>query len=167
MRRFLLITASALALATGGASLAHDYPGDQHSYNMNSSNDRARFAQQELQEHGYYKGSIDGVVGPQTKQALQEFQQENNLPVTGQLDRETMAKLGGNESQSGQPSYGGSGASGGSSLGAPSHGGAGMTSPTSPQSSGSSSSSGYSTGGTGTTAGGSSNGAPSTTGGSQ
>jgi peptidoglycan hydrolase-like protein with peptidoglycan-binding domain len=121
MRRFLLITASALALATGGASLAHDYPGDQHSYNMSSSTDRVRFAQQELQEHGYYKGPVDGVLGPQTKQALQRFQRDNNLRVTASLDRATLDKLSGPESKGAQSS-GPSGMSGQGSSGTSSYG---------------------------------------------
>ncbi len=97
MRRFWLVTASALALATGGASvsLAHDAPGDQHGYNMSSQGDRMRFAQQELQELGYYHGKVDGVAGPDTKRALQGYQKDNHLRVTAALDQKTFEKLGG------------------------------------------------------------------------
>jgi peptidoglycan hydrolase-like protein with peptidoglycan-binding domain len=72
--------------------LAHDYPGDQNAYNMNSSADQARFAQQELQEHGYYHGKVDGKIGPATKAALRRFQQDNHLPMTASVDRADVAE---------------------------------------------------------------------------
>ncbi len=70
-----------------------------------------REAQQELQSAGFYKGKIDGVDGPKTKQALMSFQKKNGLPQTGKLDQATMAQL-----QSGSSSPGsGSSTSGASS----------------------------------------------------
>ena len=38
-------------------------------------------------------GSIDGLVGPQTRAALRSFQQKEHLPVTGELDNATRACL--------------------------------------------------------------------------
>jgi peptidoglycan hydrolase-like protein with peptidoglycan-binding domain len=52
-------------------------------------------AQEQLRHQGFYHGRIDGVLGPETKQALQQFQQKNGLPVTATLDRQTMDKLSG------------------------------------------------------------------------
>jgi Las17-binding protein actin regulator/putative peptidoglycan binding protein len=51
-------------------------------------------AQKSLQEKGFYNGSIDGVIGPMTRKAIREFQKAENLPVNGQLNEQTSAKLG-------------------------------------------------------------------------
>jgi peptidoglycan hydrolase-like protein with peptidoglycan-binding domain len=42
---------------------------------------------------GLYKGSLDGVVGPQTKQALLGFQKSNALEPTATLDQQTADAL--------------------------------------------------------------------------
>ena len=36
---------------------------------------------------------VDGIWGPQTQQALRDFQKKNGLQASGQLDDETMQKL--------------------------------------------------------------------------
>ncbi len=51
-------------------------------------------AQEELAALGYYDGAIDGAFGPMTSTALQRYQQDNGLAVTGRLDRNTRASLG-------------------------------------------------------------------------
>jgi Putative peptidoglycan binding domain len=35
---------------------------------------------------GYYRGRIDGVMGPETRDAIRSFQAHQSLPVTGQID---------------------------------------------------------------------------------
>jgi peptidoglycan hydrolase-like protein with peptidoglycan-binding domain len=52
-----------------------------------------RSAQQALKGKGFDPGPIDGVMGPRTEAALKEFQQKENLTVTGSLDAETNARL--------------------------------------------------------------------------
>ena len=52
-----------------------------------------REAQRALQDLGYHPGPIDGMFGPQTRLALQKYQQAEKLPVTGQLDAGTMERL--------------------------------------------------------------------------
>ena len=52
-----------------------------------------REAQRALRDLGYDPGPIDGIVGPQTHAALAKYQGAENLPVTGELDSETMARL--------------------------------------------------------------------------
>jgi peptidoglycan hydrolase-like protein with peptidoglycan-binding domain len=52
-------------------------------------------AQTTLKQHGYYKGSVDGINGPQTRAALQRYQQEHDLKATGRLDAATSASLEG------------------------------------------------------------------------
>jgi hyperosmotically inducible protein len=51
-------------------------------------------AQQALKTNGYNPGPIDGYVGPQTTTAVREFQQREQLQVTGQLDPDTLGRLG-------------------------------------------------------------------------
>jgi len=50
-------------------------------------------AQQALQKEGFNPGPIDGYMGPRTAAAAREFQQKEQLKVTGQLDPETLGRL--------------------------------------------------------------------------
>jgi lipoprotein-anchoring transpeptidase ErfK/SrfK len=50
-------------------------------------------AQLALDRLGISCGSIDGVMGPQTRAALEVFQRTRRLPVTGELDAATRAAL--------------------------------------------------------------------------
>lgn len=58
--------------------------------------------QTDLRTLGYYQGDIDGIYGPQTVAAVETFQEDNGLPVTGLVDPATQAAmqsaLGGQES---------------------------------------------------------------------
>jgi peptidoglycan hydrolase-like protein with peptidoglycan-binding domain len=60
---------------------------------MRLSSSEIKQAQQQLRDQGLYHGAIDGVFGPETKQALGQFQQKNGLPETATLDQQTMNKL--------------------------------------------------------------------------
>lgn len=51
--------------------------------------------QAQLARLGYYRGEVDGDFGPMTAKALRHYQVDNDLPVTGRLDRFTLASLGG------------------------------------------------------------------------
>jgi putative peptidoglycan binding protein len=50
--------------------------------------------QSALQEQGYYQGDIDGILGPQTRAALAEFQSAQGLEPTGAVDEPTLETLG-------------------------------------------------------------------------
>ena len=50
-------------------------------------------AQLALARHGISSGSLDGLIGPQTRAALRAFQQKEHLPVTGELDAATKERL--------------------------------------------------------------------------
>jgi peptidoglycan hydrolase-like protein with peptidoglycan-binding domain len=63
---------------------------------MNASSTEIRQAQQQLQNQGFYHGQIDGIVGPETEQAIGQFQLKNGLSQTATLDQPTMDKLLGN-----------------------------------------------------------------------
>jgi hypothetical protein len=58
-------------------------------------------AQQRLQDEGLYKAKIDGIVGPQTRGALRQYQQREGLPQTGRLDQQTWTLLNGGTPQNG------------------------------------------------------------------
>jgi len=50
--------------------------------------------QRALSGAGFYKGHIDGKIGPQTKKAIQDFQKANGLQVDGKVGARTWAVLG-------------------------------------------------------------------------
>ena len=53
-----------------------------------------RKVQETLHDRGFYKGPVDGIMGHQTRTAIREYQEAENLPVTGHLDAKTSEKLG-------------------------------------------------------------------------
>ncbi len=55
--------------------------------------EKVRKLQQALQDQGADPGPIDGIVGPETREALRDFQQEEGIAATGQLDRQTVEAL--------------------------------------------------------------------------
>lgn len=81
--------------------------------------DEVKEAQQKLKDEGDYTGQVDGKFGPQTAQAVKQYQQKNGLRQTGHLDRRTLTKLGvGATSGSSTPE--GNGHSGGAQMQKPS-----------------------------------------------
>ncbi|MEY2430097.1 MAG: hypothetical protein QOJ40_2982 [Verrucomicrobiota bacterium] len=46
-----------------------------------------------MARQGISSGSLDGVLGPQTRAALRAFQRKENLPASGELDAATKARL--------------------------------------------------------------------------
>ena len=50
--------------------------------------------QTSLQTAGYYDGDVDGVYGPETVDAVEALQTDNDLPVTGLVDRATADSAG-------------------------------------------------------------------------
>ena len=66
---------------------------DRHEAVLESRT-RIRQAQRHLQEAGFAPGSMDGMLGPQTRMALQQYQAKLGLPKTGELDAATRKALG-------------------------------------------------------------------------
>jgi hypothetical protein len=48
----------------------------------------------QLQRDGYYVGQVDGILGPETRQALAAFQADHGLAITSAVDGPTLATLG-------------------------------------------------------------------------
>jgi peptidoglycan hydrolase-like protein with peptidoglycan-binding domain len=53
-----------------------------------------RAVQEALKAKGHDPGPIDGMMGPQTQAALNNFQKAENLQMTGRGDPQTLDKLG-------------------------------------------------------------------------
>lgn len=53
-----------------------------------------RTMQQKLKNWGYYKGSVDGIFGAKTKEAVRYFQRKNGLVVDGIAGPKTLAAMG-------------------------------------------------------------------------
>jgi hypothetical protein len=71
----------------------YDYNGT--TYNMGSADSTTVQAiQTQLFNLGYYSGSIDGVFGPTTRDAVAKYQIANHLNVTGSLSPDTLTSLG-------------------------------------------------------------------------
>lgn len=59
-----------------------------------SADDTVRKVQAQLSQLGYYGGRVDGQIGSQTSAAIRRFQIAENLKVTGELNRQTLERLG-------------------------------------------------------------------------
>ncbi|OGX44060.1 MAG: hypothetical protein A3H41_01685 [Omnitrophica WOR_2 bacterium RIFCSPLOWO2_02_FULL_45_28] len=55
--------------------------------------DRKKQIQIALQKAGFYKGKIDGKIGPQTKEAIKAFQKAKGLKTDGAVGAQTWAEL--------------------------------------------------------------------------
>jgi len=81
------------------------YPYDYYPYDYSYSdygpaydeqywNDLATSVQSELARRGYYSGSVDGVIGRDSRRAIRAFQAAQGLPVTGIIDAKSLKALG-------------------------------------------------------------------------
>ena len=86
---------------SGGYSYYGGYPYSSYSnnysyytptYGYNSSMVAA--VQRRLGQLGYYRGVVDGVIGPQTRGAIAAFESRNGLAVDGMIDRPLINSLG-------------------------------------------------------------------------
>ena len=114
MRKLILGTVSVLALGIGAEVLGYVADADDavpsaegnmpatpgtspHWINAtNLSKDDVRWAQVELRNLGLYNDSLDGLIGPEMKRGLAEFQKANGLKQTAMLDQQTADALIGN-----------------------------------------------------------------------
>jgi hypothetical protein len=63
-------------------------------YQVDSGSDTlAMDVQRALRRRGYYHSSIDGDIGPGTRQAIRSYQIKNRLPVTGRIDSSLLRSL--------------------------------------------------------------------------
>jgi len=76
------------------------------------SQEQIREAQKQLKQAGFYQGSIDGLLGQQTQEAIREYQKARGLPQTGQLDEPTKELLMAQGTMPGGTGSGGTGSGG-------------------------------------------------------
>ncbi|QKT03823.1 peptidoglycan-binding protein [Ectothiorhodospiraceae bacterium 2226] len=65
----------------------------QEDHTAGASEDIVRSVQEALNEQGK-DVSVDGIQGPETSQALQEFQENEGLQASGEIDEDTLRALG-------------------------------------------------------------------------
>jgi peptidoglycan hydrolase-like protein with peptidoglycan-binding domain len=95
-------------------------PGTDHSQQPRLG---IRDLQQELKQAGLYRGPIDGVWGPESRSAMEQFQRQHGLSASGQLDHDTLQAMRSDDSVT---QSGGSGVDSSRDLGI---GGSGTTGP--------------------------------------
>ena len=64
------------------------------TYRQGSSGEQVRIIQSKLKSWGYYDGTVDGVFGSQTTQAVKYFQRKNGLTADGIVGPATLRALG-------------------------------------------------------------------------
>ena len=50
--------------------------------------------QSALRRRGYYRGAIDGDIGPASRSAIRAYQADRGLAVTGRIDSSLLRSLG-------------------------------------------------------------------------
>ena len=50
--------------------------------------------QRELRRRGYYRGPIDGDIGPGSRASIRAYQYDRGLPATGRIDESLLRSLG-------------------------------------------------------------------------
>jgi peptidoglycan hydrolase-like protein with peptidoglycan-binding domain len=75
--------------------LAQNQTKDPQSTQLNpdASLELIKQVQQQLKAAGIYEGEIDGKLTSETREAIEQFQDDKGLPLTGSLDPETIAAL--------------------------------------------------------------------------
>ena len=87
--------AVALVIMPVSLSAADEKPADVQQDVRHLQPDKTfKKAQKKLRKAGHYDGKVDGVSGPETAEAVREFQRSKGLPETGQLDARTLDALG-------------------------------------------------------------------------
>jgi hypothetical protein len=64
-----------------------------YGYSSRGYGDLAVSVQRELSRRGYDTGGVDGVIGPQTRNAIAAFQGDHGLAVTGRIDEALVRSL--------------------------------------------------------------------------
>jgi hypothetical protein len=75
-----------------GAYYAYDGP--IYGYNNLPPDQVIANVQSALQQQGYYHGEVDGLLGPQTRAAIADYQRDRGLYITSAIDQPTLESLG-------------------------------------------------------------------------
>ena len=101
MKKFFKVTILALMILSVGIFAGASRPTksiDTASYaaviSQGNTGSTVKTIQRKLKNWGYYKGAVDGIFGPKTKEAVKYFQRKNGLKVDGIVGNKTLAALG-------------------------------------------------------------------------
>jgi hypothetical protein len=72
----------------------YPYDGPIYGYNDLPPDEVIANVQTQLYNEGYYNGLIDGILGPDTRAAIADYQADHGLAVTAAIDEPTVASLG-------------------------------------------------------------------------
>ena len=89
MRRFLL-----LALTAAAALTMLVLPASAAVYRQGDRGSAVTTIQTKLKNWGYYSGSVDGIFGSRTAEAVKYFQRKNSLTADGVVGSATQRALG-------------------------------------------------------------------------
>ena len=93
-RKIRYIRAAVLTLACICLLLAF-LPAQAATYRQGSRGEAVRTIQTKLKRWGYYSGTVDGVYGAKTVEAVKYFQRQNGLTADGICGCRTWKKLTG------------------------------------------------------------------------
>lgn len=94
---FFLVLAILAGTAVTGAICYQVFNKEESSYavsKLGSSGDEVKSIQRKLSSLGYYKGSVDGIYGQQTKSAVTSFQRNCGITSDGICGKQTLLYLG-------------------------------------------------------------------------
>ena len=111
MKRILLASAACLAMSlpamaqtsgsqTNPPAQTQNQPQNQAANQQQTiqpsslSKSQVRELQMSLNKAGFDAKSVDGIWGPATREAIQNFQKDKDLPGKGELNQQTLAALG-------------------------------------------------------------------------
>jgi Putative peptidoglycan binding domain len=72
----------------------YPYDGPIYGYNDLPPDEVVTNVQTQLYNEGYYDGPIDGILGPDTRAAIADYQADHGLAVTSAIDEPTVESLG-------------------------------------------------------------------------
>jgi hypothetical protein len=72
---------------------SYSYDGPIYSYDDLAPDQVIASVQTQLQQIGYYTGAVNGVLDPQTRTAIANFQRDRDLPLTSAVDEATVKAL--------------------------------------------------------------------------
>jgi hypothetical protein len=70
------------------------YSGGGQAFDYQYWTNLAVSVQSELARRGYHHGPTDGMIGPESGEAIRAFQEAQGLPVTGRIDPKLLKALG-------------------------------------------------------------------------
>ena len=76
------------------ANAYYAWDGPIYGYNRLPPDQVIANAQSALQQQGYYRGEVDGLIGPLTRGAIADYQRDHGLYVTSTIDQPTLQSLG-------------------------------------------------------------------------